>query len=212
MASTYTVDRGLAGLSHYRVLRVQEVCAGGKPDGISGPLILAVGLREAPLADGPKANTEGGLMRDASGKWVHQTNPALQDVGWLQISRHYNSVALSHMPGVAVNTWGPVVPGKTAMDTGFVPRFEEALQFTLLEFHEAMAFAADHGITRIVDQVRFAVAAHNAGLGGALKGWKAGNVDQETANGDYSADVLATRTLVNAWLFDPKHTHWRYSA
>ena len=41
-----------------------------------------------------------------------------------------------------------------------------------------------------------AVAAYNAGAGGAIKGFAGGDVDANTAHGDYSADVMARRDAV----------------
>jgi len=194
------VSRSLTRLGNYRVLRAQRVANLGEPDGISGALLLAFGMRETWLR-----NIEGGAKL-VDGAWVAETDPMRMDVGWAQISRRYHLDALKLMPGVVGGTWGPVVPGKTGADPGYVPRFEEALQFVIRELHENVAYAADHGVPAD-GRIRFAIAAHNAGQGGALSGVKVGNVDTYTMGGDYSAWVLAARTGINHWL--AQHDGWR---
>jgi hypothetical protein len=53
-----------------------------------------------------------------------------------------------------------------------------------------VAFAIRSGIPK-GHRLRFAVAAYNAGAGGALKGWhEAHDVDRHTAGLDYSQDVF----------------------
>lgn len=194
------VYHALASLGNYRVRRVQTVCNEGKPDGISGSLFLALGLRETFLQ-----NIEGGAKLDkATGKWVAQDNPELMDVGVFQISRKYHIHDLALMLGVPNGTWGPVTSTKTAADSGFVPRFEESLQFTLREFHENMALLENPVPARHLVQV--AVAAHNAGVEGARKGYTMGDIDINTAGGDYSEWVLRHRTMVNHWL--GQHPSW----
>ena len=44
--------------------------------------------------------------------------------------------------------------------------------------------------------LRFAVAAYNAGAGGALQGFRAGNVDGATTGRDYAKDVLGRKAAV----------------
>jgi hypothetical protein len=129
------------------------------------------------------------------------------DVGVFQISRTYHKFNLDQMPGVKTGTWGPVVAGRTAGEGGFVPRYEESLRYTIEGLQEAAAFAIDKGVKSQADQVRFAVAAHNGGQGGALKGYREGDVDKYTTGKDYSAWVLRHRTLVNRWL--GQHKGWR---
>lgn len=202
------INRSLANLGHYRVTHTQEVAAQGQPDGISGALILALTLRET-----WGKNIEGGAKADPNrpGRWIalDPNNPDdahKMDVGAFQINRGYHKEALQKFPGVKTNTWGPVVPGKTPYDPGFVPRFEEQLQFTLKEFRDAIAFARSHGVPAD-ERVRFALAAHNAGKGGALRGWQEGDVDKYTALGNYSADILRKRSEVNTWL--NAHPNWK---
>lgn len=194
------VGKALANLGNYRVKRAQEVANSGFPDGISGSLLLALGLRETNLR-----NLEGGIKL-VNGEWVKQDDPTKMDVGWTQINRGFHAASLKLMPGVKSDTWTPTVENKTANDAGFVPRFEEALTFTINMMHESQAYAADHGVPND-ELARFGVAAHNGGMGGALKGWREGNVDKYTTMGDYSGWVLRHRTLINRWL--GQHPNWK---
>jgi hypothetical protein len=210
------VGVALKRLGNYRVKRCQEVANSGQPDGIAGKHLLALGMGETLLQ-----NILGGLKWVASpsgtqtrlgekGNWValNPNDPAeakLMDVGVFQISRRYHSATLARMPGVAAGTWGPVISGRADI-ANYVPRFEDSLQFTITGLHEAAAYGEDMGVPENI-LPRFAVAAHNAGWGGALKGWREGDVDKYTALGDYSKSVWETAKLVDRWLYD--HPNWR---
>lgn len=201
LATPQQIDAALKRLGHYRVVRAQEQ-AELIPGAIGGWIVLALGLRET-----WGRNIEGGAQLE-NGRWVPETDPRRMDVGWLQISRRYHADALKEMPGVKAGTWSTDVAGKTANDGGHVPRFTHALRFTVDELERAIAFGQREGVPR--DQLRrFAVAAHNAGQGGALRGHQAGNVDRYTAGGDYSAWVMDARKKVGAWL--EQHPNWTYS-
>jgi hypothetical protein len=201
------ISKSLSTLGNYRVERTQYVAAQGPADGISGSLLLALTLRET-----WGRNIEGGAKWDeAQGKWValDPNNPDdahRMDVGAFQINRGFHKDQLQKMPAVKVGTWTPVVPGKTPYDPGFVPRFEEQLQFAIKELRDAVSYARTNDV-KGEDRVRFAIAAHNAGKAGALKGYREGDVDKYTAFGNYSADILAKRTEVNHWLNE--HPHWK---
>lgn len=194
------VGNALKNLGHYRVTRAQRVAREGDPDGISGALLLALGLRETHLR-----NIEGGAKRE-EGRWVAETDPGRMDTGVFQISRRYHTEDLRRMPAVKTGTWGLVVIGATAAQGGYCPRYEDSLRFTLSAMHEAQALAEDQKVPES-ERARFAVAAHNAGVGGALSGYREGDVDQYTTGGDYSAWVLRHRTLVNRWL--GAHPNWK---
>lgn len=197
------VDDALRRLGNYRVVRAQEEAT--KIEGIIGGwVVLALGLRET-----WGSNIEGGAMLDpVTKRWVPETNPLKMDVGWLQISRRYHYDALKNMLGVASRSWGPVVSGHTAMDAGYVPRFTDALRFTIKEMEEAVTYGAAHGVP-YRHLRRFAVAAHNAGIGGALRGYNAGNIDMNTAGGDYSYWVMDARLKIRAWV--SAHPNWMYT-
>jgi hypothetical protein len=199
------VAKALANLGNYRVKRTQEVANAGLPDGISGSLLLSLGLRETMLQ-----NIEGGAKLDkATGKWVKQDDPTQMDVGPFQISRKYHSTALSMMPGVKNDTWTPTILGMSANVSGYVPRFEDSLQYVLSEMHENMA-QLDDFVGSSDTLVQVTVAAHNAGVDGALKGYRLGDIDINTAGGDYSAWVLKHRSLVLKWL--KVHPNWYVAA
>lgn len=200
--SNFTLDQvgsALKNLGNYRVRRAQVVALEGRPDGISGSLLLSLGLRETRLQ-----NIEGGAKL-VNGKWVPEDDPRRMDVGIFQISRRFHLSSLKLMPGVRAGTWSPVILGQTAADAGHCPRFEDSLRYTLNAMHEAMAFGEEKGVKQD-DLPRFAVAAHNGGWQGALDGYRAGNVDKYTTEGNYSAWVIYHRRLVNKWLLD--HPKW----
>ncbi len=190
----------LSALGNYRVRRIQQVANVGPSDGITGEHLLALGLRES-----HGKNIEGGAKL-VDGRWVKEDDPNRMDVGVFQISRIYHKPELALMPGVKVGTWTPIVEGRTAADGGYCPRFEDSLRYILPEMHEAQAYASDHGVAD-ADLARFAIAAHNGGIGGALKGYREGNVDKYTTMGDYSAWVVATKKQVVRWLL--KHPNWK---
>jgi len=160
--------------------------------------VLALGMRETRLK-----NVNGGARWDSSsGTWVQTKD----DKGIFQISGVHHGPELRRMLAVDEGTWSPVVPEATALDDNYCPRFEESLQFTLMLMHENQAYAIDNGISE--DELgRFAIIAHNAGLGGALRGYREGEPDRYTAFKDYSAWVLRHRTIINKWLND--NLKWR---
>lgn len=199
-ATDEQIHQTLVRLNKTRVQRVQQVANLGAPDGISGPLLLAVCARET-----WGRNIEGGA-RLVNGVWVAEDRFDFQDVGAFQISRHYHFDALARMPGVKTGTWGPTVRNADAAMSGYVPRFADGLAFTLAELHESIAFAEDHEVPER-DRPAFSIAAHNRGQEGALQGYEDGNVDKLTAGGDYSAWCLAARTKINHWL--GLHPGWR---
>lgn len=207
MWSDETVGSALSRFGNYRVERTQTVANEGEPDGLAGRHILAIGLRETALQ-----NIEGGLKRLPGGVWMplDPTNPsdaAVMDIGCFQISRRYHSAELAAMPNgaVAAGTWKPIVTGMTPADPGYVPTFEDSLQFTIEGLQDAQDYGRLKGVPAS-ELPRFSIAAHNAGMGGALQGWREGNVDKYTAMGDYSGWVLKTADQVLKWL--KAHPNW----
>lgn len=195
------VTFALKRLGEYRCMRAQEVMETSQ-NLLKGSHALALGLRET-----WGQNIEGGA-KQVNGNWVKEDDPKRMDVGWLQISRRYHPTALAKMPGVKVGTWAPVVSGKTANDGGYVPRFTDGLRFTVEELMSSIQYGSTNGVPE--DKlIQYAIAAHNAGRGGALSGVKEGNVDKYTAGGDYSSWVLQARTLVvnflnrSGWVWTP---------
>lgn len=193
------VETALRNLGRYRCQRAQELANVGLADAISGAHLLALGLRETGLK-----NIRGGIIR-RDGQWVEQPDFREQDVGFTQISEMYHLAALRAMPGVKEGTWGPVVEGKSAADDGYCMRFTDAVRYTIDEMHEAIAFAEERHVNPD-SSVRFAIAAHNAGEGGAFAGYKAKDIDKYTTGGDYSRWVLAHVPLIRSGLDQLK---WR---
>jgi hypothetical protein len=185
------IGDALTQLDNYRVKRVQQVL--GPHLGI---LALALGLRETGLK-----NIEGGAVLKG-GEWVF----APLDVGAFQISRKAYPWALGRMPAVKAGSWAPIEHGHTPMDIGYVPRYEEQVQFLKPEFHETRAWCMDHKI-RGAERDQFTASAHNAGLGGAIEGWKRGDVDLNTAHGNYGRFVVAQMPTISRWLED--HARWK---
>jgi hypothetical protein len=160
------------------------------------------------------ADPDGNQTRlGQKGRWVAldpnvPSEAGKMDVGVFQISRLYHSAALATMPGVKAGTWTPLVSATSAIGD-FCPRFEDSLQFTITSLHESMAYGEDNGIPAAL-LPKFAVAAHNAGQYGALKGYRESkDVDKYTALGNYSAEVWTTAKQIDAWLYD--HPNWRYT-
>lgn len=218
--SQATVEAALAKLGHYRVTRIQRVALEGPADGVSGALLLAMALRESNGTNvigglayvNPDARKERWDVSHRGGVWVAEWDPSRQDKGPWQISARWNGTALRGMAGVEAGTWGPVIPGATALDDGMVPQFEASLRFTLELLHDHAAQAEDAGAEKLADQVRIGVAAHNCGISGALAGWRAGNVDARTTQGDYSAWIFEHRTRVNHALHTERFDRWRVDA
>lgn len=200
MVNQKYLDARMRELGHYRVVRAQEIAE--EEYGIPGSYLLALGLRET-----GDRNIRGGGTFDENNKWIPATDPKQQDVGWLQISQHWHEANLRHMPGVKEGTWGPVVKDKTAASPGYVPRYTDSLRYTLDEFEAAEEYARANGVPEN-QQLRFAIAAHNAGKGGAMSGWREGNVDKYTTHGDYSAWVIEAQKKVENFL--NRHPNWKW--
>lgn len=182
------VAEAMSNLGHYRVLAAQEFALEGEPDGISGALLLSLGLRETALQN--------------------INNPTQTDKGCFQITELYHGDWLRKQPGCPVGTW-KAVPGHSAIEDGYCPRYTPALVYAVDILHQNQLLAVNKGLFKKASDpecVRFAIAAYNAGFGGALEGHRAGDVDLKTTGKDYSAWVLAARTEVNRWLV--RHPNW----
>jgi hypothetical protein len=189
------VGNALKTLGTYRVITAQEIALEGSADLISGALLLSLGLRETNLR-----NVE---------------NPAKTDKGVVQITKLYHSDWLGDQPGCKAgdlsksptDEWRVAPGGHSALETGYVPRFTPAVIYAHDMLKDAVDAAPD-GLTDVV-LIRFAIAAYNAGQGGAKKGLLAGDVDKYTTGGDYSQWVIRHRSLVHHWLSD--HPNWKPS-
>lgn len=190
------VGHSLAVFGNYRVLRSQQLCDqnGHFPHPST---IMALGLRETGLT-----NVCGGAVKK-EGVWVR----SFTDRGCFQIAESEAEAWLKSVPGCPEGQWSPK-EGHNALEAHFCPRFSDALQYTLREFHEHRGEAKVSGVKE-ADLERFCVAAHNAGFTGALNGYHEGDVDQNTALGDYSAWVMKYAGVIHKWVVE--HPKWVYT-
>lgn len=201
LPTTFEVGQALANLGNYRVIRVQEKVyllqnKSWKP--FAASLVLALGFRESTLR-----NVCGGAVQNESGEWVK----SYSDRGWVQIADTIDTNAkwLAKQEGCAEGKWTPAEPPVSALEPRHCPRFTVALEYALKELKGDYAFGKKEGVS---DPVRFAVAAYNGGAGGALRGYRAGDVDKYTAHGDYSKSVLEIQPLIHDWIV--AHPNWQY--
>jgi hypothetical protein len=183
--TTTHVERALKRLGNYRVKAAQEAANEGPPDGISGALMLALGLRESDLQN--------------------INNPDQTDHGCFQISDIYHDDWLRSEPGCKEKTW-TAVEGHTAAESGYCPRYTPALNYALKMLKANRLAAMRLGVPEN-KAVRFAVAAYNAGFGGAMRGWREGDVDKYTTGDDYSDWTMRHRLIIQHWL--DKHPSWK---
>jgi hypothetical protein len=180
------VGEALKRLDHYRVVAAQEAAAEGPADGIGGHHLLALGLRETGLRN--------------------INNGAQTDHGCFQISELYHREFLVSQPGCPEGSWRALA-GKAADESGYCPRYTPALNYALAMLKSHKKYAESKLHLSGVAARRFAVAAYNAGLGGATRGHQEGNVDKYTTGGDYSEWVETHSKLVYRWL--EAHPNWR---
>ena len=190
MASDFTqaqVDLALNRLGNYRVRAAQEVALEGPPDEFSGALLLTLGLRESALQN--------------------VNNPADTDHGCFQITELWHAAWLASQPGCKAGTW-VADPGHTALEDGYCPRFTPACVYAA----DMLEFNATYAKTKVAgaDPLMFAIAAYNAGVGGALRGLREGDVEKYTTGGDYVGWTLRHRSKVNNFL--GRHPNWRVTS
>lgn len=183
-----SIDRELRDLGHYRVRRAQEIALAGENDGISGALILAIASRETNMRN---INSHG----DGA------------DRGVLQINSYWHRAFLASVPGCKVGSWTPTY-GRTALDDGYCPRFTDSVTYAIGLLRDSIEYASDRGVPAR-DRVAFAIAAYNAGAGGAHAGYREGQIDKYTTGGNYSRDVLIRRTQING---SPVFKQWKVPA
>jgi len=195
--SQQEVGSALAHLGNWRVIHVQEAMYPYKP--IPASVMLALGFRETGLR-----NICGGAKLEGN-VWVQ----SYSDRGWLQITDTVEQHAqwLSEQEGCTNGYWTPSEPPVSALEAMHCPRFSPALDFTKASMLKDMAYAKQQGVASGM-VLRFGIAAHNAGAGGALRGYHEGSIDKYTAQGDYSAYVLAVAPLVHNWIV--AHPNWAY--
>lgn len=206
--SDEVVATALKNLGRYRVQRCLQRVHDANLPGLTGSHMLALGLRETRLT-----NIIGGgqliTNPDGTTKWIVATDPAKQDIGWLQLSRRWHIPALTRMEAMAPGTWGPPLPGRNAGEPGVVPGFTDALDYVLGIKAGHFKSAKTAGVPK-KDRVKVVMAAHNAGMTGALNGWRdCGDPDQNTTHGDYAEWILFHAAKVDRWL--DAHPNWKLS-
>jgi hypothetical protein len=175
--TTAQLEEELDRFGPERIRIVAELVHQGPPDGIGTALVLAMGSRETNIAN---IVGDGGHGR-----------------GWLQIDDRFHAPWLQTHAGCKDGTWNAKFA--SALPTGRVPTLTASVLKAIELLHGNVAFASAHNVPS-GERVRFAVAAYNAGAGGAISGFQGGNVDAKTAHGDYSADVLSRRDAVADYL------------
>jgi hypothetical protein len=160
-----------------RIRSVAELVHQGQPDGIGTALMLAIGSRETNLAN---------IVGDHG-----------HGRGWLQIDDRFHGPWLKAHAGCKDGTWKAAF--SSALPSGRVPTLTASTMHTIDMLQSNVAFGAARGVP-LAQRIRFAVAAYNAGPTGAIHGFAGGNVDANTAHGDYSVDVLSRRDAVARYL------------
>jgi hypothetical protein len=173
------LESELEAFGHQRIEIVAELAHNGPPDHIGPALMLAIGSRESHL-------------RNIVGDHGHGR-------GWLQIDDRFHPGFLSTHRGCESGSFKAKFASALPKDR--VPTLTAATLFAVQLLRDNMQFARQHGVPK-QQVLRFAVAAYNAGAGGALAGHQAGDVDRKTAapTRDYSADVLARAAVVGGFL------------
>jgi hypothetical protein len=184
-ATARVIDESMKNLGNFRVLQAQALALEGVPDQISGALLLAM------------------CTRESLGQNIN--NQAQTDKGCFQFTERYHGDWLKSEPGCPEGTWKPVVE-HSAYEDHFCPRFTPAAQrvIEVLRFNRQYAVALNVEPENVMP---FAIAAFNAGVGGAQEGWRSGDIDAKTTGGDYMKWVLGARSLVNSWL--NRHPRWK---
>ncbi|MEJ7787499.1 MAG: hypothetical protein WKF96_22065 [Solirubrobacteraceae bacterium] len=187
------VDGRLKELGAERVRKAQEVAAEGESDLISGALLLAISLRESGCRNvlGDQGHARGHMQ-------IHDRFHE----GWLRSVPGCNASAT--IAGHTRQCWIPVA-GKTAMDAGCCPTFEDGCRGAVLILRGYIT--QGRGLYRDSVALSAAVAAYNCGFAAVRRAISAGDVDLHTTGRNYSTDCLRRRSEVNAWL--RAHPGWR---
>jgi hypothetical protein len=163
---------------------------------LTASIVHALGLRETGLQ-----NIRGGAVK-VNGKWI----PSDTDEGVFQITNtvETNAAWLKSVPGCPNGSFTPDMAGwnkgtVNALTPNHNPTLSAGLGYTISSLKVNRSQAEPAGVAS-KDVLRFCIAAHNAGFEGALLGYKAGNVDENTTMGNYSSWVLANAPAVAEWI------------
>ena len=113
--------------------------------------------------------------------------------GWLQIDDRFHHDFLVTHRGCDDGSFTPT--HVSAAPKGRVPTFTASTIHAIELLRGNMRVARSNGVPE-EKVLRFALAAYNAGPGGALKGFHQGDVDAETTGGNYSGDVLGRKAMI----------------
>lgn len=165
-----------------RYFEVEKTIAPIRVRDIGVNILMAIGTRESNLMN---VLNEAGTDRG-----VFQITSIYHD-DWLEDHQG----CLSFKPGeYTIEKYREAfvpVPGKTANDEGYVPTLAGGAYMAYTILSNALFEARKN---RLPQPVRFAVAAYNAGIGGAFKGLQDHkDVDAYTTLKNYSKDVLDVR-------------------
>jgi hypothetical protein len=167
------LEQQLQALGHRRIDMVTDLAHEGEDDGIGPALVLALASRES-------------NMRNITGDGGHGR-------GWLQIDDRFHHDFLATHRGCVSGSFTPTQP--SASPPGLCPSLSASTIYAIGLLRSNMRFARSKGVPE--EQVlRFAVAAYNAGAGGALQGLRGGDLDSATTGRDYSEDVLGRKAAV----------------
>jgi|tagenome__1003787_1003787.scaffolds.fasta_scaffold19945819_1 hypothetical protein len=171
------LEHELEAFGEHRIRVVAELAHEGAPDGIGPTLLLAMGSRESDL-------------RNIVGDHGHGR-------GWLQIDDRFHGPWLQSHAGCESGKFNATFA--SALPAGRVPTLTASTLKAIEMLRANAAFGRSQGVPED-DLIRFACAAYNAGPGGALKGFREGDIDAHTTGGDYSADVLERQHAVGRHL------------
>lgn len=137
------------------------------------------------------ASRESGISNSV-GDFGHGRGAWQQDDRW-------NTGFLKTHRGCRDGEWDPCPRHHSAFTDGHVPTLRDGLLRFLDDLDEHRGYGTNYGIGRS-SLPRFALASYNAGPGQALAGYRVGNLDRYTANGDYSADTMRRAAHFHRWL------------
>jgi hypothetical protein len=159
---------------HHRREALRKALAALRAPHVSRGLALAIGSRETNLQN---------IVGDGGhGRGVFQQDDRFQ--------RDFLAGTHGCPSGSYRSTWSSALP------PGRVPTLTAGCRRMAAIIESNVAFAIRSGIPK-GHRLRFAVAAYNAGAGGALRGWQeARDVDRHTAGLDYSQDVFERLAVV----------------
>lgn len=156
-----------------RYFEVEEAISPFRVKDLGVKLLIALGTRETNLTN--VVSHTGGTDR-----------------GVFQINVNYHVDALERLPGCPSGSWTPE-PGRNAAEEGYVPTLHDGAVVAYMILVNGHRYALNSLGLRGGAAIRFALAAYNAGIGGAQKGQTEGDPDKYTTGQNYSRDVLFDR-------------------